>query len=122
MKLSELSNDKALDIICDITPYIGEIVEDKELIKLMAEKVKLKADATEQDFKEISIATGIKKALAFVPLLLKKHREEVYNILAIVNNKKIEEYREQKLVETIREIKDLVLDPDFLDLVQEFTK
>ena len=39
MKLSELSTEKALDVMCQATPYIANIVGDSDLLSSLKEKL-----------------------------------------------------------------------------------
>lgn len=122
IKLSELNTDESLDLLCDLTPYVSEIAEDKEVIKLFSEKVKLKANASEEEFKRVTIKATIDKVGKLVPVFLKKHREAIYNILSILNTKDVEEIKKQKITITINEIKTVLLDQDFLDFFSELLK
>lgn len=122
IKLSELNTDESLDLLCDLTPYVSEIAEDKEVIKLFADKVKLKANTSEEEFKRVTIKTTIDKVSKLIPVFLKKHREAIYNILSILNEKSIEEIKTQKITITINEIKTVLMDQDFLDFFSELLK
>ena len=42
MKLSELSTDRALDALCEMTPYINSITKDKEILDVFSEKMDTK--------------------------------------------------------------------------------
>ena len=96
--------------------------EDKEVIKLFADKVKLKANTSEEEFKRVTIKTTIDKVSKLIPVFLKKHREAIYNILSILNEKSIEEIKTQKITITINEIKTVLMDQDFLDFFSELLK
>ncbi len=122
IKLTELNTDESLDLLCDLTPYVSEIAEDKEVIKLFADKVKLKANASEEEFKRVTIKATIDKVSKLVPVFLKKHREAIYNILSILNTKTVEEIKKQKIIITINEIKTVLMDQDFLDFFSELLK
>ena len=122
IKLTELNTDESLDLLCDLTPHVSEIVEDKEVIKIFSEKVKLKANASEEEFKRVTIKATIDKVSKLVPVFLKKHREAIYNILSILNTKTVEEIKKQKIIITINEIKTVLMDQDFLDFFSELLK
>ena len=119
IKINELSTDKTLDLICDLTPWVSEIMEDKEVVKLFAEKVKLDKNASEEKVKNTVITATIKKVSGLVPALLKKHREAIYNILSLLNEKSVEEIREQKALITINEIKAMLSDNDLMDFFSQ---
>ena len=119
IKINELSTDKTLDLVCDLTPYVSEIMEDKEVIKLISEKVKLGENASEEKVKNTVITATFKKITRLVPALLKRHREAVYNILALLNEKSVDEIRNQKAIVTINEIKEMLTDKDLIDFFSQ---
>ena len=119
IKINELSTDKTLDLVCDLTPYVSEIIEDKELIKTFSEKVKLDKNASEEKVKNTVITSMVKKGKVLIPLVLKKHREAVYNILALVNEKSVEEIKKQPAMITINEITSILNDKDLIDFFSQ---
>ena len=44
-----------------------------------------------------------------------KHKENIYNVLAIVNDKTVEEIRKQNPVQTIKQLKELWSDKELLN-------
>ena len=111
MKISELSTDKALDVICEITPFVDEIATDEELISTLKEKVKLPEGATRADMLRI----GAEKVNKIVPILLKKKRKAVYGILAALNETSIEKISKQSMISTAKQIKEAVGDKELID-------
>ena len=111
MKISELSTDKALDVICEITPFVDEIATDEELISTLKEKVKLPEGATRADMLKI----GADKINKIVPIILKKKRAAVYGILAALNESSIEKISKQSMISTARQIKEAVGDKELID-------
>ena len=111
MKISELSTDKALDIVCEITPFVDEIATDEELISTLKEKVKLPEGATRADMLKI----GADKINKIVPIVLKKKRAAVYGILAALNESSIEKISKQSIISTAKQIKEAVGDKDLID-------
>ena len=111
MKISELSTDKALDIICEITPFVDEIATDEELISTLKEKVKLPEGATRADMLKI----GADKINKIVPIILKKKRAAVYGILAALNETSIEKISKQSMISTAKQIKEAVGDKELID-------
>ena len=118
MKLSNITNtDIFLDKVCEIAPYIEQLVEDEEISKLW--KDKLKATNGEVDIetmREMALDKGIEKAFKFIPLLLRKNRGAIYGILSVVNDKTVEEIAEQTPLETINQVKELLTDKEFINL------
>ena len=111
MKISELSTDKALDVICEITPFVDEIATDEELISTIKEKVKLPEGATRADMLKI----GTDKINKIVPIILKKKRAAVYGILAALNESSIEKISKQSMISTAKQIKEAVGDKELID-------
>lgn len=76
MKLfSDLTLDESLDIICDVTVPILNILDDDNLISLLQEKTEVKTIA---DVKRV----GAKKFANVLQILLKNKRNETVAILA----------------------------------------
>lgn len=111
MKISELNTDQTLDVVCEITPYVGNILEDEELTAELKRKLRLGDDVSKAEV----YAAGIKKLTKLVPIVLKKHRADVYGIVAAVNGKTPEQIAEQNGLLTAKEIKDIVTDKAFQD-------
>lgn len=116
MKLSQLSTERATDVLCELTPYIANIVEDSALMESLrdaidTEKVKTKAEL---------IAIGAGKATRLVPIILKNRRSDVYGILAVLNEKSVEEIAKQNLLVTMRQIKDVSKDKELIDFFKSW--
>ena len=111
MKISELSTDRALDVICEITPFVDEIATDEELISTLKEKIKLPEGATRADMLKI----GADKINKIVPIVLKKRRSAVYGILAALNETSAEKISKQSMISTAKQIKEAVGDKELID-------
>lgn len=111
MKISEFSTDKALDMLCELTPYIDNILVDEKLLKTLKEKVKLPKDATRTDLLKV----GADKVNKIVPILLKEKRADVLGILAVLNETTAEEIGKQNVLVTAKQIRDAVKDKDLID-------
>ena len=119
IKINKLSTDNTLDLICDLTPYVSEIMEDKEVIKIFAEKVKLGENTSQEKVKIIVLTAGIKKLKGLIPALFKRHREAFYNILALVNEKEVDEIKNQNPMITTKEIKEILTDKYLMDFFSQ---
>ena len=116
MKLSQLSTERATDVLCELTPYIANIVEDADLMESLrsaidTEQVKTKADL---------IAIGAGKVTRLVPIILKNRRSDLYGILAVLNEKSVEEIAKQNLLVTMRQIKDMTKDKELVDFFKSW--
>lgn len=129
MKLSELSTDRALDVLCELTPYASSIMEDEQILSALdgfmgkSVSTKLENGSTEENEdndgeKSVSAsAVGIRMfggMVKNIPLLLKTHRSDVYGILSVVNNRPVAEIVAQNLMDTMRQVRELFQDPELL--------
>lgn len=109
MKLSELSTDRALDALCELAPYVSNIASDKDITGKLGEMV---------DLKEMNVWGGIAvlagRAGELAPALLKTHRPDVYGILSVMNERTVKEIAAQKLIDTMRQVKELFQDEEFM--------
>lgn len=118
MRLSDIeSTDKFLDKVCEITPYVEQLVNDEEISKLWKDKIKANdGEVDVNKLKEMALDKGIEKIFKFIPVLLKKNRSAIYGILSVINEVEIEEIAHQKPALTISQIKELFTDKEFINL------
>lgn len=110
MKFSQLTTDRALDVLCEITPYIANIATDEELMAIIGKSVK-----REEMTRAGVLLLGAEKLTKMVPVLLKTHRDDVYGVVAAVNGKTVDEIREQNFIKTSAQIVEVIKDKDLLD-------
>jgi len=118
MKLNEISTDKALDILCELTLPLTKIAEDKELIKAVYKRTIVDEKTSKEDKKIIGTIQVAKNLKTIVPKIFKAHRSEMYEILSIVNEEEIEVIKKQNVIETIKQIKELVKDEELTSFFQ----
>ncbi len=111
-KISELTTDNAVDVICEIMPYVDDILTEEELMNEIKAKINLSEGATKFEF----FAVLIEKISKIAPILLKKKRDSVYGILAAFNEKTVEEIGKQNFIITLRQITALVKDKQVMEL------
>lgn len=111
MKLSEFNTDRAADVLCEISVYTLNILSDEEI----RDSLKKQTDEGKQQTAGEKYAIGAQKIGQWIPLILKKHREDAYGILAVVNGVTINAIREQNILVTMRQIRDLAKDKDLTD-------
>lgn len=111
MRLSELSTDRATDVLCELTPYIANIVSDEELL----EELKKAVDRKDIVNKAQWLAVGAEKITKILPILLKKRKEDVFGILAVMNEKTVEEVAKQKFIMTLKQAKTAFKDKELID-------
>ena len=105
MKLSEMSTDRLADVMVRIAGPVERIGNDEMLID------KLRAMAAKGGKTAVENAAGMFGAL--VPVLLERHREDTYAVLAAMTGKNAEEIAAQNAMVTLREAKECV-DGDLL--------
>lgn len=106
MKLSELSTDKAADIMIQIAADIEILANDDVLVdKFVSRK-------TTKD-KNKATKLGLITILDIAGYLLKEHRETAWNIIGALNEKTAEEIGEQLFPVTLKQMADILNDKDF---------
>ena len=111
MRLSELSTDRATDVLCELTPYIANIVSDEELL----EELKKAVDRKDIVNKAQWLAVGAEKITKIIPILLKKRKEDVFGILAVMNEKSVEQIAKQNILVTLKQAKTAFKDKELID-------
>lgn len=115
MKLSDLTTDQSLNVLCEITPYVSNIVTDEKIINTIGKGVNTKGMT-----KIGVIRAGIERITDLVPSLLNTHRADVYGILAAVNMTKPDKIAAQKLTKTMEQIKEAVQDEELMAFFRSF--
>ena len=115
MKLSELSTDRAADVLCELAPYVMSITGDKGLIDTLQEKLGGEKKSVAEIY---TFAT--KKLAAIVPIVLKEHRNDVFAILSILNETSVDEIAKQNILVTISQIRDIFNDKELMDFFKSW--
>lgn len=112
MKISELTTERAADVLCEVSIYALNILSDKELLA----SLRVQLEGTDGDrTKAEMIAIASEKVAELIPLLLKKHKDDVFGIVAAVNGLTLEQVRQQKIIKTMTAIKEMAQDKDLID-------
>lgn len=111
MKLSEMTTDRAMDVLCEITPYIANITADEELLEELRSAIDPKAVKTKAEL----MVKGVEKITKLVPIVLKKRKTDVFGILAALNEKTSEEIGKQNIIATMAQVREVVKDKDLMD-------
>ena len=110
MRLSEITTDRAADVLCEITTYVANIVTDEDLIgelkRAVVGKVSTRAEL---------IALATEKINKLVPIILKNRKADVFGILAVLNEKTVEEIGKQNFLTTMKQVKEIIKDRELLD-------
>ena len=109
MKISELSTDRAADVLCEITPYLASLTSDTELAAAFRGKLPAGCSVAEIYLHGSKILTKI------IPIVLKTHRDDVFGVLSVLNGKTSDEIAKQNILTTTRQIIDAVKDKELRD-------
>ena len=109
MKLSEIRGERAIEVIADLIEPIAKIAEDKEAAKLF-KRERLPKGQTARTFL-------MKRIRASVPVLLRKHKDELIDIMATLEGVEKETYAASLSVpKLIADIFGLLNDSELLSL------
>lgn len=111
MKLSELDTSRAADVLCEAGAYALNILTDEEL----AAELKSKIDGSGELSRLELYTFGVQKVSALLPIILKKHRDDVFGILAAVNGCAADDIARQNIMTTMQQVKELASDKDMID-------
>lgn len=115
MKLSDLTTDETLDVLCEITPCVEHIVKDEGIINTIGTAVDTKGMT-----KTGILMAGLDRIGALVPAILKNHRADIYHILGAVNQVDPAEIAAQKLTVTLTQIDEVLHDEELLTFFRSF--
>lgn len=110
MKISELSTDRVLDVLCEITPYVSNIVTDSDLMATLGKSVK-RDGMTRAGL----MLLGAEKLTSIVPVVMKTHRADVLGVVAALNDMDVEEVARQNVIKTGMQIREICKDRELLD-------
>lgn len=105
-----LSTEKAFDIL----PAISDIYEKIDIADFVKDYRAKQSDDTEQN----KVIAGL-DLFSFIFKQSSKVKEEFFTIVAIVEDKKIEEVKEQPFIHTIKTIKELFTDEEMNDFFRQ---
>ena len=111
MKLSKMTTDRAMDVLCEITPCIANITADEELLAELRTAIDPKAVKTKAEL----MVKGVEKITKLAPIVLKKRKADVFGILAALNEKTAEEIGKQNIIATMAQVREVVKDKDLMD-------
>lgn len=98
MKLSEMTNDQAAEVMIKLAEPIGLICDDEEAVQMI--------DEYKKRYKmPLFYAVG-KLIPRLIGYLMKKHKAELYQIIAALTEKKVEEVGGLNIKETVQIFRD----------------
>lgn len=113
MKLSEISTERAADVLCELTPLIDGIITDEDLMQSLSAVVNREQTETMSVGQKLLLV--LSKLGKIVPILMKKRRAEMFGILAVLNEKTPEQISAQNMLVTMMQVRDLVNDRELID-------
>jgi phosphoenolpyruvate synthase/pyruvate phosphate dikinase len=113
MKLSEISTERAADVLCELTPLVDSIITDEDLMQSLSAVVDREQTETMSVGQKMLLVSS--KLGKIVPILMKKRRAEMFGILAVLNEKTPEQISAQNMLVTMMQIRDLVNDRELID-------
>lgn len=116
MKFSELTTDNALDVFCEVIPYIEKIMNDENLVNELKQELDIDENTTNVE----KTAIVLSKVKVIAPIVLKTHRDDVLGIVATINGSDIETIRKQNIVKTLIQVREVISDKDFMDFFKSF--
>lgn len=116
MKLSQVSTDKATDVLCEIAPYATNIFADEALMEELKSALDMEDANTMAE--KIAIISG--KLSNIVSILLKKRKADLFGIVGALNDKTAEEVGKQNFLITMKQIKDISKDKELVDFFKSW--
>lgn len=107
----DISTEKAFDLL----PYAVEIFEKLKVDKYI-EATRKKYKIQRKQGKQIDDVTAGIDIFKFVLKNLKNVEEEVFHLLAIIEDKEVKEIKEQSLMITIKSLRDLLTNKELVEL------
>lgn len=117
MKLSQFSTDRAADVLCELTPYVTNILSDADLLAELRSALDVKDAATVAE----RFAMVGNKFSKIIPIILKGRKEDIFGILGVLNEKSVEEIKAQNIILTMKQIRDISKDKELLDFFKSCT-
>ena len=118
-KISQLSTDEFLDMICTVTPYVSNIVSDEDLMDTIGKAMpKPKEGVTKAGL----LILGLKKLTAILPLIGVKHRNDLYNIISAVTQEDIDSLSKENWQTTTKRVEEIVTDKELMSFFRSFAE
>ena len=108
MKLSQISTEKAADILCEITPYVANIATNEDLLAELRNAIDKEKASTRAEL----LLAGAEK---LIPILLRNCRDDIFGILGALNGKTAEEIGAQSFPATMNQVREIIQDKELLD-------
>lgn len=114
MKLSEMTSKKAITTIRNLTPFLTKIVKNDKVKELMKKTDLKELQGEERELK--AFETGVDRLENILYLLVDECTEELYNIIAIMNDKTVAEVEEMNFIDFISLSLESFMDKKLIEL------
>ena len=104
-KLSEMNTLETMDTLALITPELGTILKDENVVKIFQ---------SSGITAETKVETGINRILLLIPQIFATRKTEVCKILSYLTGKTLEEIENQNGLRTIKEIREAFKEPELV--------
>ena len=111
MKISNFSTTEGLNVLCEIAPYVINITSDEGLLNELRSAISPGKAVTYAEW----VTLGAQKITKLIPIIFKNRRNDILNIVSVVNNKTLAEIEEQNILVTAKQIRDIAQDKDMID-------
>lgn len=120
MKISELSTDKGLDVLVELTPYVSSIATSETLTAELKKLAETKRESLKSQLQQLAFGADMFSRL--IPILLKERRNDVYGIISVLNEQPIEDVASQNIMKTVAQIREIFSDGDLLSFFKSFVE
>ena len=94
MKLSEMTNDQAAEVMIRLGGPLGAICDDEEALKMI--------DEYKKTYRTTPLFYAVGRLIPrLVTYFMKTHKQELYEIVSILSEKKLSEVNQMNFKETI---------------------
>lgn len=114
-KLSQLSTDECLDVLCEIAPHVANIVTDETIADSIG-KASTKKGLTTAGV----VMEAANRATRAIPSLLKTHRDDIYHILAAIGGVDVDEIAKQNTIVTLMQLRTIFRDKELTDFFKSW--
>jgi hypothetical protein len=112
MKISEMNNEQAIDMLVRISTPLGNICDDEQIADILKRY---------QELEEMPFINAIGKFLPeIVACAFKKHKDDLFEIIGALTLQKKEKAAKMNFVETLKIIREALNDEDLSDFFTSF--
>lgn len=98
-------------MLCELVPYVNNIAIDDDLLSALKEKL---VGDNENITRGAMLALGAQRINLIVPIILKKHRKDVFGILSVLNEISVERVEKQNIIKTLMMIREIAKDEELI--------